>query len=115
MSSKELNLKCRVGGDGFWSTWVGEVEGNLTVKSHGWDDDGCGYATFHLVDWDAPSQGLIYTDTVFMESLRAELSRVGLPSEGIDYSEQGMQPADGVHFDASEAFITAVQAAGYGE
>jgi len=113
MSIKELNLKCRVGGDGYWTTWSGEVEGRLTVEQFDWDEDGDGYATFHLVDWDR-SRGLIYSDAIFMESLIAELSRVGLPSAGIGYSEQGMQPADGVHFDATEAFITAVQAAGYG-
>ena len=73
---------------------VEQLTGELTV-------------TFNTAHWNIDTHGLIYTDTGFLACVQAQLEQLGLPTAGVDYSEQGMQGEDYVSFDVDDAFIRA--------
>lgn len=54
--------------------------------------------------WDIDNNGLIYTDSLFLDELKHELLVRSISTE-ISYSEQGMQGADFVSFDVGREFI----------
>ena len=102
-------------GDGYWSNT------QTTVKVHGismfvgLQDDGEGYwgdgdlGILHEdgagLSWDSQTQGLIYTDSGFMEGVRTWLIKQGWDVKAVehmDYSEQGMQDVGRVSCDAYE-------------
>ena len=63
---------------------------------------------FNTNDWDTAVDGLIYTDKLFMQELRAYLQTVGFTAEeanDVDYSEQGMQGDTYVSCDVGLDFI----------
>jgi hypothetical protein len=49
--------------------------------------------------------GLIYTDKLFRQELRAYLQAEGYAGDDVDYSEQGMQGDNYVSCDVGSAFI----------
>ena len=58
--------------------------------------------------WDTAVDGLIYTDPLFMQELRAYLQTLGFTAEeanDVDYSEQGMQTENYVSCDVGLDFI----------
>ena len=59
---------------------------------------------FNTADWDVNTDGLIYTDSAFIEDLRNFLITQQL-SDDCDYSEQGMQGDNYVSLDVGEDFI----------
>lgn len=60
---------------------------------------------FDTNTWDVNSDGLIYTDRLFLKQLQELLSQLGLAGNDVSYSEQGMQGDRYVSLDAGEAFI----------
>lgn len=62
---------------------------------------------FDTATWDVNTDGLIYTDSGFLNELRAFLYAHGLPGDDVCYSEQGMQGDDYVSFDAGSKFYKA--------
>jgi hypothetical protein len=101
-------------GDGWWSN----VAKTVTIKNMylgnyvGFDDYDNQYygelcVQFDKSTWNTNEDGLIYTDSRFLKELRAFLKEHGLPGNDVDYSEQGMQGADYVSFDAGDKFIRA--------
>jgi hypothetical protein len=60
---------------------------------------------FNTGHWDVNVDGLIYTDTLFLEQLREFLNKHGLAGSDVSYSEQGMQGDDYVSCDVGKAFL----------
>jgi len=60
--------------------------------------------------WDVNTDGLIYTDELFMKQLEEYLSKQGLAGADVDYSEQGMQGDNYVSCDVGEDFIASWEA-----
>ena len=63
---------------------------------------------FNTATWDTAVDGLIYTDKLFMQELRAYLQTVGFTAEeanDVNYSEQGMQTDAYVSCDVGAVFI----------
>ena len=93
-------------GDGYWSTVQKAVR--ITDMRLGYVNDErdfgelCVY--FNTQDWDVSKDGLIYTDSAFIEQLRDFLITQEL-SDDCDYSEQGMQGDNYVSLDVGEGFI----------
>jgi hypothetical protein len=103
-------------GDGYWSNVACDVrvtEMGMWVAANG-DAHGDFYVRYDEDDWDNNVNGLIYTDSEFLEGVRELVKRMleGLGEEYIDaerieriaselnYSEQGMQEDGRVSFDA---------------
>ena len=106
----------QVGGDGLWSQHqctVRLTEFELSGEINPSDNQ------FHVgqltvivepADWDNDVHGLIYTDKTFLEGLRDYLNSIDILFEdGLSYSEQGMQPDNGAHFDVSGECANAVE------
>ena len=95
-------------GDGYWSTAIKNVR--ITDMRLGYVSDDkefgelCVY--FNTEDWDVEKDGLIYTDSAFLDDLRDFLITHEL-SDDVEYSEQGMQGDDYVSLDVGEAFLKA--------
>jgi hypothetical protein len=94
-------------GDGYWSDVSKEVDiEDMRVTYVSSDKDFgelCVY--FDTSDWDVNKDGLIYTDKLFLEQLRAFLEEQGLAGFDVSYSEQGMQGDNYVSLDIGTAFI----------
>jgi hypothetical protein len=63
---------------------------------------------FNTDTWDTATDGLIYTDKLFMAELRAYLQTIGFTAEeanDVNYSEQGMQTDEYVSCDVGAVFI----------
>jgi len=93
-------------GDGYWSTVAKAVR--IVDMRLGYVNDErdfgelCVY--FNTDDWDVDKDGLIYTDSAFINDLRDFLITQEL-SDDCDYSEQGMQGDNYVSLDVGEGFI----------
>jgi len=64
---------------------------------------------FTANEWDVETDGLIYTDKLFLQELRAYLQTIGFSeaeANDVSYSEQGMQTNNYVSFDVGALFIT---------
>jgi hypothetical protein len=63
---------------------------------------------FNTATWDVDTMGLIYTDKLFMQELRAYLVSLGFTqaeADDVEYSEQGMQADNYVSCDVGAVFI----------
>lgn len=60
---------------------------------------------FDTSTWNIDTDGLIYTDERFLREFKRALKSRGLPTIGVDYSEQGMQGKNYVSFDVNDAFV----------
>lgn len=94
-------------GDGYWSTVAKAVQ--ITDMRLGYVSDEkdfgelCVY--FNTQTWDVNNDGLIYTDSAFLDELNDFLVARGLCA--VDYSEQGMQGHNYVSLDVDADFLTA--------
>jgi hypothetical protein len=98
-----------VRGDGLWSdqtmtrtVLVEEVSMSYMEDYNMWSDL---RVHFNTEDWSVDQDGLIYTDSGFINDLRSFLEDSGIPIDivrNIDYSEQGMQGDSYVSCDAYE-------------
>jgi len=107
----QADVTFNTAGDGYWSTAQKAVR-IVDIKLQWTTDEKdfgevCVY--FNTADWDCEKDGLIYTDSLFLDELRDFLITHEL-SDDISYSEQGMQGDDYVSCDVSEAFIKAWEA-----
>lgn len=96
-------------GDGYWSDVAKPV--HITDMRLGYVNDEKNFGElcvyFNTKYWDVNVDGLIYTDSEFLDDLRDFLVQRGLPGDDVDYSEQGMQGDNYVSLDVGEAFIKA--------
>ena len=93
-------------GDGYWSNVAKAVHVTDMQLAYINDERDFGELRvyFNTKFWDVNTDGLIYTDSNFIEELRDFLITHEL-SDDVDYSEQGMQGDNYVSLDVSEAFI----------
>jgi hypothetical protein len=110
----------RTAGDGYWTKKVADVPitkfeiaylandkydgiSNLLDATHGELR-----VHFDVNAWQHWEDGLIYTDTLFLQMLKFEFVHAGFTAHGADdigYSEQGMQGDYYVSFDIGKDFI----------
>lgn len=111
-----VNKMFTVCGDGYWSntakdvfvTDIGMFVSTVNDADEGEEAmycDGDMYALTTAETWNEEELGLIYTDSAFLECVRAELIKAGISveaAEAVNYSEQGMQDEGRVSLDAYE-------------
>jgi len=110
----EVNKMFTVCGDGYWSNTAKQVfvtDIGMFVSTNNEADegeeasycDGDMYALTTAETWNENELGLIYTDSAFLECVKAELIKAGISieaAEAVTYSEQGMQDEGRVSMDA---------------
>jgi hypothetical protein len=103
---KQFNHILNTAGDGYWSGIAKSVKVTHIDVSYINDERTFGELRvyFDTASWNIDKDGLIYTDSRFLEELCSELAYEGLMGK-VDYSEQGMQGEDYVSLDVGEDFI----------
>lgn len=106
----QVNFVCNTNGSGLWSdvkkaVRILNIELNYisTNETHGEL-----IAIFDTKSWNERSDGLIYTDRLWMKEFKENLLKLGFIQEAvnnIDYSENGMQGDDYVSMDVGEKFL----------
>jgi N-dimethylarginine dimethylaminohydrolase len=103
----KVNATCNTAGDGYWSNKQRAVE--ITRLQLGYVNDELDFGElcvyFNTKTWDVNKDGLIYTDSLFLEELRELLADLGFDASDVEYSEQGMQGDNYVSLDVGECFI----------
>jgi len=101
-------------GNGYWSSVARAVDiTKLDLQYCTQEKDFgelCVY--FNTANWNTSTDGLIYTDKLFMQELRAYLQTIGFTeaeANDVDYSEQGMQSAQYVSCDVGSKFIAGLE------
>ena len=99
------NVIFTTSGDGYWSRAIKNVRiTDMRVSYVNEDKDFgelCVY--FNTADWNVNTDGLIYTDSAFLECVQTALIAAGISieaAEDVCYSEQGMQDEGRVSCDA---------------
>jgi hypothetical protein len=107
----EVNKTFTTCGDGYWSNVVKDVFVTSigmyisTVNDEGYFGDGDLAVNYTEATWDNSVDGLIYTDSAFLEQVQQFLIDNGFNAEAVNaitYSEQGMQDDERVSCDAYE-------------
>lgn len=103
-----VNWKLDTAGDGYWSEVRKTVRATQLEMPYVNEEKTFGELRvyFDTDTWDVEQDGLIYTDSLFLDELRERLHVAGLDASRVDYSEQGMQGDDYVSLDVTETFIT---------
>jgi hypothetical protein len=98
-------------GDGYWSRTAKAVEIVDMQLGYVADDKDFGELCvyFNTSTWDVNTDGLIYTDSNFIQDLYAFLTAHGLSTD-VSYSEQGMQGDNYVSLDVTGGFIASWEA-----
>ena len=103
----KVNAKLQTAGDGYWSNKSKTVEITRLHLAYANDEldfgELCVY--FNTKTWDVNKDGLIYTDSLFLDELCALLTNMGFDVSDVSYSEQGMQGDNYVSLDVGECFI----------
>lgn len=97
----------KTSGDGYWSRVAKEVQ--LVGIDLGYINDEEDFGElrvyFDTKSWNTDTDGLIYTDRLFLDLLGGELLGAGLNSIDVTYSEQGMQGDNYVSLDVGPKFL----------
>ena len=101
----KVNATCNTAGDGYWSSKAAAVEITALQLSYTNDELDFGELCVYFKNWNVGKDGLIYTDTLFLEELCELLTSLGFDASDVDYSEQGMQGDNYVSCDVGECFI----------
>ena len=95
-------------GDGYWSDVAKKVyveSISMYIVNDAEDGDGDLAVNYTEATWDNNVDGLIYTDSLFLEEVKQFLIDNGFNAEAVNaitYSEQGMQDDERVSCDAYE-------------
>jgi hypothetical protein len=106
----ENTFTLHTNGRGYWSRKATAVTVEALDLQYISNDKDFGELCIHFNtnDWDTATDGLIYTDKLFMQELRAYLQTVGFTqaeANDVNYSEQGMQSDNYVSCDVGLEFI----------
>ena len=95
-------------GMGLWSETIKDVEcvGYTVPYTNQFSNFGELRVYFNTDTWNIDTDGLIYTDPAFLESIR-----LAFGTNDINYSEQGMQGTDFVSFDVGSEFLSMYEGA----
>tara|TARA_B110000503_G_C6886777_1_gene305034 strand:- start:222 stop:560 length:339 start_codon:yes stop_codon:yes gene_type:complete len=103
----KVNAKLNTAGDGYWSRKQTAVE--VTHLQLAYTNDELDFGElrvrFNAATWDTAKDGLIYTDSLFLEDLQLLLDSMGFDASDVTYSEQGMQGDTYVSLDVGQRFI----------
>jgi hypothetical protein len=103
----KVNAKLNTAGDGYWSRKQTAVE--ITHLQLAYTNDELDFGElrvrFNTKTWDTAKDGLIYTDSLFLEDLQLMLDSLGFDASDVTYSEQGMQGDNYVSLDVGQCFI----------
>jgi hypothetical protein len=103
----KVTAKLNTAGDGYWSHKQTAVE--ITHLQLAYTNDELDFGElrvrFNTATWDTAKDGLIYTDSLFLEDLQLLLDSLGFDASDVSYSEQGMQGDTYVSLDVGERFI----------
>lgn len=104
---KPFNCVLHTEGDGYWSSVKKPVVVTRISLPYVNDEDNFGELRvyFDTASWNVSNDGLIYTDSRFLDELRGVLSKAGYAGHDPDYSEQGMQGRNYVSLDVGKDFI----------
>ena len=115
----ENTFTLHTNGTGYWSTTAKAVDVEALDLQYITNDKDFGELCIHFaVDelgsncWDTATDGLIYTDELFMQGLHAYLQTVGFTeaeANDVSYSEQGMQTDNYVSCDVGAVFIAGLE------
>jgi len=110
----ENTFTLHTNGTGYWSTTATAVTVEALDLQYITNDKDFGELCIHFNtnDWDTATDGLIYTDKLFMSELRAYLQTVGFTqaeADDVSYSEQGMQSDNYVSCDVGAVFIAGLE------
>jgi hypothetical protein len=112
--NKQVNWQTHTAGTGMWSSSVASVQ-VLRVEL-AYINDECDFgelrAYFNTQDWDVENDGLIYTDSIWLDEFRALMRSLGFTRNAVNditYSEQGMQGSNYVSMDVGEEFMREVE------
>jgi len=103
----KVNATLNTTGDGYWSRKQAAVEVTRLMLAYTNDELDFGELRvyFNTKTWDVNKDGLVYTDSLFLEELCALLTDLGFDASDVTYSEQGMQGDNYVSCDVGECFI----------
>ena len=111
----ENTFTLHTNGNGYWSTTAKAVDVEALDLQYISNDKDFGELCIHFATddmtancWDVNTDGLIYTDELFMQELRAYLQQLGFTeaeANDVNYSEQGMQGEHYVSCDVGLDFI----------
>ena len=109
---KQMYTFLQTAGDGYWSNKKTAVLVEYIALNYCDEEDSFGElcVKFNTNTWDVEQDGLIYTDSLFMQQLKAALVHNGFSkqaAEDVSYSEQGMQGINYVSCDVGSDFIKA--------
>jgi hypothetical protein len=112
--SKQVNWQTHTAGDGLWSSSVSAVQILRVDLAYVNDEGDFGElrAYFNTRDWDVNTDGLIYTDKIWINEFRALMRSLGFTRNAVNdisYSEQGMQGVDYVSMDVGKDFLREVE------
>ena len=101
-------------GNGYWSNTAKAVDVTMLDLQYISNNKDFGELCVHFTtdSWNVNTDGLIYTDKLFLSELRVYLQEIGFTeAEALDvsYSEQGMQGDNYVSLDVGAKFITALE------
>jgi hypothetical protein len=103
----KVDATCNTVGDGYWSNKAKAVQ--ITGLQLAYTNDELDFGElrvrFNTSTWDTNKDGLIYTDSLFLEELCELLTDMGFDASDVSYSEQGMQGDNYVSLDVGEFFI----------
>ena len=115
----ENTFTLHTNGRGYWSNTAKAVDVEALDLQYISNDKDFGELCIHFaVDelgsncWDTATDGLIYTDELFMQELHAYLQTVGFTeaeANDVSYSEQGMQSNNYVSCDVGAVFIAGLE------
>ena len=111
----ENTFTLHTNGRGYWSRTAKAVDVEALDLQYITNDKDFGELCIHFATdelgancWDTATDGLIYTDELFMRELHAYLQTVGFTeaeANDVSYSEQGMQGNSYVSCDVGAVFI----------
>lgn len=102
----KFNCVLETAGDGYWTEVSKKVNvTSIAVPYINEEEDFGELCVYFDKSWDVRKDGLIYTDSLFLDLLCGELLAAGLNSIDVSYSEQGMQGDNYVSLDVGPAFL----------
>jgi hypothetical protein len=118
-SKMQVYTTLHTNGKGYWSNMATAVDITaLDLQSINEEKDFGELCVHFAVDdfpsncWDVSTMGLIYTDKLFLQELRAYLVSLGFTAAeayDVEYSEQGMQGDSYVSCDVGDKFIAGLE------
>ena len=104
---RNLQVYIPTDGNGYWTNVAKEVFVDKMGIAYLNDENDFGELRvyFDTADWDVREDGLIYTDNLFLDTLKSYMLDLGYDASDVSYSEQGMQGENYVSLDVGPKFI----------